>query len=414
MAKPSAPRSTSDEAGSVVALCQLSDGHLSPVEEASRRLGASVVSVEPLASARRLPKTETMLRQSLPLVVPVEGGQLLRAAAHARERINGRSLVSEEFARRAPKKPPDKVTENGTEPRRHALSVVSEETEASAVCSPGVEPERALEPSLTPCEAIQEPELEEASALSHLCPEADTPRGHDAAASWPCHAGECLPTARKPAVWAPGCSLAELCHAAGPLRLCDGALDSGKLSLSPYATHIRERINGHSLSCKEFIGQAPKDLPDRLESMAEPGQPVMKVVSKEDEVKEPSRSPDAVAAPVQPCDISSVCPVAVPACLLSGGISPSPVGAARGQCGSLVVSAKCAASAQQLLMFEAAERQSISPVAPSRAAEGEWLARAAENIRERVSERAPTCEEFGCRAPKKPPDKVAEITNELQ
>ena len=200
----------------------------------------------------------------------------------------------------------------------------------------------------------------------------------------------------------------------GPLCLCDSALDSGKLSLSPYATHIRERINGRSLSCEEFVGRAPKDLPDRLESMAEPRQPVMKVVSKEDEVKEPSRSPDAVAAPVQPCDISPVCPVAIPACLSSGGTLPLPVGAARGQCSLLVVSAKCAASAQHLLMFEAAERQSMSPVAPSRAAEGEWLARAAEYIWEHVSERYPTCEEFGCRAPKKLPDKVAEIMNEPQ
>ena len=92
VAKPSAPRSTSDEAGLVVALCQSSDGHSSPVEEASRRLGASDVSVEPLASVRHSPMTETALRQSLPFVVPVKGGQLLRAAAHAQERINRCSL----------------------------------------------------------------------------------------------------------------------------------------------------------------------------------------------------------------------------------------------------------------------------------------------------------------------------------
>ena len=51
----------------------------------------------------------------------------------------------------------------------------------------------------------------------------------------------------------------------------------------------------------------------------------------------------------------------------------------------------------------------MPPVAPSWVAERKWLAKAAKYIREHGDERSPVCEEFACRVPKRPPDRVAEV-----
>src|SRR6266550_3756586 len=58
------------------------------------------------------------------------GGQLARAAAYIRERSIRRSPAFDEFVRRTPKVPPDRMTESKS--RRHILIVVSEKEKMSA------------------------------------------------------------------------------------------------------------------------------------------------------------------------------------------------------------------------------------------------------------------------------------------
>ena len=57
------------------------------------------------------------------------GGQLARAATYIRERSSRRSLAFDEFVRRTPKAPPDKITESAN--LRHLQNVVSEKEKAS-------------------------------------------------------------------------------------------------------------------------------------------------------------------------------------------------------------------------------------------------------------------------------------------
>ena len=52
---------------------------------------------------------ETAQKQPLSAMVPLEEGQLARAAAYIQERIYGRSLTCEEFDHRAPKGLPDRI-----------------------------------------------------------------------------------------------------------------------------------------------------------------------------------------------------------------------------------------------------------------------------------------------------------------
>ena len=137
VAKPLAPRSTSDKADLVVVLCQLLDERLPPVREAPRRLGTM----------------EAAQKHSPPFVVPAVGGPLARAAAYIQERVNRRSPPCEEFGSQALKGPPDKA-EAGPKGPRQPVEVVIGEVGANIVSSPMFKHERADRPSRLEAEGI--------------------------------------------------------------------------------------------------------------------------------------------------------------------------------------------------------------------------------------------------------------------
>ncbi|KAF8684003.1 hypothetical protein AX14_004173 [Amanita brunnescens Koide BX004] len=116
------------------ALCQSVSESSLPIE-ISGQLGMSAVSVKSLASIRCSPVAEATQRQALPIVVPVEGGQLARAVAYMRECISGRSPGCDEFSRQAPEEPLDKA-EAGPEGPQLPIDVVAKEIGASVLSSP--------------------------------------------------------------------------------------------------------------------------------------------------------------------------------------------------------------------------------------------------------------------------------------
>ncbi|KAF8347147.1 hypothetical protein F5887DRAFT_915922 [Amanita rubescens] len=122
-----------------------SDTLMPPVEVISRRLDRNVVNMNLVASIARLPSLETALERSNPFVFPssIGGeGQLTRAAAYIRERRDRRFSAFDEFPRRSPKEPPDKLLECASirDEMRHLelVDVVGKEMKASVAHAPPV------------------------------------------------------------------------------------------------------------------------------------------------------------------------------------------------------------------------------------------------------------------------------------
>ncbi|KAF8643184.1 hypothetical protein AX14_009601, partial [Amanita brunnescens Koide BX004] len=174
--------------------------------------------------------------------------------------------------------------------------------------------------------------------------------------------------------------------------------------LARAAAYIRECVNRRIPLREEFVRRAPKGPPDRTEAIRQPG---LKVVNEEGGVNGSFRSPEGLAALALPIDYSPALPLqAIIPCPLLDGLAPL-VGIARRQRGLVVVKTDCSAGIECTPTLEAAQRQFIPFLVLSRGREGGQLASAAKYIRERINERSPVCEEFGCRAPREPPDKVA-------
>ena len=154
----SAPTTPSVHPAHVISRRQLPVDPIPPVEVISRRRSLYVVNKASLASVAHLPSLETARKQSRPsstLLRGEGGGQLARAAAYIRERSTQRSSALDEFVRRTPKAPPDKMAESVN--LRHLHNVVSEKEKAStSMCSPEY---MAVEPSLSQSEAPREKEL---------------------------------------------------------------------------------------------------------------------------------------------------------------------------------------------------------------------------------------------------------------
>ena len=123
-------------------------------EGEKRRIHDSVVSIKTKSKGQLLQSSETARKQSITVGHPsevAEGMWLDGATTYVRERMNTRSSIDDERIRRAPKAPPDKMTEFVK--LRHSLYVVREIEKASVDSrSPGAYPE-STKPSRFPSEA---------------------------------------------------------------------------------------------------------------------------------------------------------------------------------------------------------------------------------------------------------------------